>query len=370
MKIIVILFTLLTLLPCAGFAQTDDEQKAEEIKATIERIEKDIVRQEGKLATTVSPSVRLAIFDIIEGHKGRIVKLKKQLAEIEAAGPPPEAAVKETVTEEAEAEVAEEMIADEEDEITKTKQLLSKVQAEIDRLQGKLSQATAPSRIQVLTSMIEDQQARQAKLKKELLELEKAQLEEQKILEELLEGIPEEAAEAEVPPPAEDEVYIPIEVAPAVEPEKNGRLLGGLNFEIGGLVGFYSASTSFIGEIRIPTQYIFGPATTSLRLSGGFAQSGDTSRRYAPIMADAVLNFPAGWITGVENYLGAGLNYVVLTSGMQSGTIGGQVFYGVESDGFLGKLYGELGFGILRTGFSPSHKGVTVMMGYLRQWWL
>jgi len=53
-----------------------------------------------------------------------------------------------------------------------------------------------------------------------------------------------------------------------------------------------------------------------------------------------------------------------LMSGRKQGTIGGEIFYGVESTGFGGIVFGELGYGLLRTGFSPSNRGVTVLVGY------
>jgi hypothetical protein len=69
-------------------------------------------------------------------------------------------------------------------------------------------------------------------------------------------------------------------------------------------------------------------------------------------------------VTGVENYLGAGLNYTVLTTGRVMGDLGGQVFYGVDSNGFGGTLFCEVGLAMLRTGFSPSQRGVTLLFGY------
>ncbi|MFC1511272.1 hypothetical protein ACFL5U_02690 [Candidatus Margulisiibacteriota bacterium] len=137
-------------------------------------------------------------------------------------------------------------------------------------------------------------------------------------------------------------------------------------FEVGGSVGVFAGATSVSGEIRFPLLHVFGPARTSVRVAGGFAQSGDTGRRYVPVHLAGIFNFPAGWFTGVENYLGAGLNYVVYTTGRTTGSIGGELFYGVESEGFGGKLFGEMGYGMLRTGFSPSHKGMTLLVGYRR----
>jgi hypothetical protein len=141
-----------------------------------------------------------------------------------------------------------------------------------------------------------------------------------------------------------------------------------LEFEIGGSVGLFAGTTALLGELRFALPHIIGPATTSFRVAGAYAQSEDSSRRYAPLCVDGILNFPAGWFTGVDNYLGAGVNYVVQTSGRKSGSFGTEVFYGVDGEGFGGRLFGELGYGYLNTGFGPSHQGMTVLVGYRRGW--
>ena len=135
-------------------------------------------------------------------------------------------------------------------------------------------------------------------------------------------------------------------------------------FEVGMVGGLLSSATGLGGEFRFPLPYIIGPTTTALRTSLGYYQSEDSSRRYVPLQVDAVFYFPPGWFTGVHNYLGVGLNYIVLTTGRTSGTIGGQVFYGVESPGFGGKLFAEMGYGYLRTGFSAAQKGTTLLIGF------
>jgi hypothetical protein len=138
--------------------------------------------------------------------------------------------------------------------------------------------------------------------------------------------------------------------------------------ELGATMGMFAAATGLFGELRFPLNSTIGPAATGCRLAGGYVQSADAGRKYVTVQGDGILNFPAGWLTGVDNYLGAGINYVVLTSGRVPGTIGGEIFYGVEGDGFGGKLFGELGYGVLRTGFSSSHKGTTVLFGYRSPW--
>lgn len=139
------------------------------------------------------------------------------------------------------------------------------------------------------------------------------------------------------------------------------------NFELGFLSGFYAATPAFSVEFRFPLAYVVGPTTSALRLVTGFAQTENLSRRYLPIYVDTLFYFPPGYLTGVENYVGCGLNYVFLTTGRKTGSLGGQIFYGVQSEGFTGKVFGELGYGLLRTGFSPAQKGLTILLGYRKK---
>lgn len=137
-------------------------------------------------------------------------------------------------------------------------------------------------------------------------------------------------------------------------------------YEIGGRGGIFCGTTALIGEARFPLRLVLGPATTAVRLSAGLTQDWEMSRRYVPVCLDMIYNFPPDWFSGVENYLGFGLNYVALTTGRVSGSAGGQLLYGIESEGFDGRVFGEIGYGILRTGFSASQKGLTIMAGYRR----
>ena len=142
-------------------------------------------------------------------------------------------------------------------------------------------------------------------------------------------------------------------------------LASALNFEVEGRVGLFSRAMSAFGGIRLPLGFIVGPARSALRLAVGYTQPEDIARRYVLVQADGILNYPAGWLTGVENYLGLGVNYVVLTSDRVAGTVGGECFYGIDSDGFGGKLYGELGYGYIGlAGATPAYHGLTLMMGY------
>ena len=146
--------------------------------------------------------------------------------------------------------------------------------------------------------------------------------------------------------------------------EAEARPRSRFRYEFGANYGFFAGLTTVQGEFRVPLRVILGPATVNLRLATGLAQGREDSRRFIPVNLDLLFDFPPGWFTGVENYLGFGFNYLALTSGMKQGTVGGEVCYGVESGGFGGTVYGELGYAIVRTGFTPSYKGLTVLLGY------
>ncbi|HVN67906.1 MAG TPA: hypothetical protein VMT55_05990 [Candidatus Sulfotelmatobacter sp.] len=142
------------------------------------------------------------------------------------------------------------------------------------------------------------------------------------------------------------------------------RYLSRFRPEIGSVGGFFAGATSILAEVRLPLRLIIGPATTKVRLASGLTQSRDTNYRFIPANLDLIFNLPPGVLTGVENYFGAGLNYLVSTSAGKAGGLGGEVFYGVQSEGFNGLLFGEIGYALMRPGFIPAHYGATILVGY------
>ena len=229
------------------------------------------------------------------------------------------------------------------------------IQTEINRLEKKLKGIKSPSRIMEIEDLIAGHKARIKKLENELEEIEKAK------------------AEAEIQEITSPEVWeFPKIYTEERMPTQEVREIKKprFEFEIGGMGGLFAAAMGLSGELRFSLPYVLGPATSSLRIAGGLMQSEDPSRRYAPVQIDGILNFPPGWFTGVENYLGAGLNYVVLRTGREPGAIGGEIFYGVSSEGFGGKVFGEMGWGILRIDSNSSQIGTIVLVGYRRKWGL
>jgi len=246
-----------------------------------------------------------------------------------------------------------------EQEVKEIKAQISKIRVQISQIKNKAKSAPKAKQ-KKFQNEIDSYQVRIDKLIGKLAALEKQKIAKQKklgrqtALSQTLEVID-----------SEEVVEIPSFETESVSPIiREKRTL----FQVGGNIGLFAGVMGGIGELRLPLGKIVGPAKLALRFSGGLLQNDDMSKRYAPIMFDCLLNFPAGWFTGVENYLGIGGNYICRMTGGQAGTIGGQLCYGIESDGFGGKLYGELGWAILRTGFSPSQKGTTVLFGYRLPW--
>lgn|GEM_PF-1136698 len=238
------------------------------------------------------------------------------------------------------------------DQVYQLEMQTSKVKAEMIRLdkQAKKYPPGSAKSIQI-SNLLDGQRARLEKLDAQLNKLQG----------------PQEIVVSDEPIQLTQEVEVIAEPVAAEEPVPEGQpalwqrlpaYAWGINF------GAFAGATSVNGETRIKLPYIRDAVTSSSRVMLGYAVSRDGTRKYVPFCLDVMLNYPPGYVTGVDNYLGAGLNYVVMTSGRVAGTVGGQLFYGVESEGFGGKLFGELGYGTLCTGFSAPHQGVTLLIGY------
>jgi hypothetical protein len=236
-------------------------------------------------------------------------------------------------------------------EVVKQKKQLAKLDKDVNRLQKKLK-ATKNNQLKAtINNKIKLEQAQIKQIKQRLYP----------------KAVKRPAAVPKISLPSEPMVTMEVgseEGGVSAEGESNTKVRGGWRYEIGGNAGFFAGTTAFLAELKVPLRYVFGPATTALRLSSGLTQTKETDRRLVPVNLDLIFNFPPGWFSGVENYLGAGLNYVVATSDGKQGTLGGELFYGVASAGFGGTVYGELGYAVLRTGFAGSYKAATVLAGY------
>lgn len=129
--------------------------------------------------------------------------------------------------------------------------------------------------------------------------------------------------------------------------------------------GMFSGAMGINAGLIFPQRFPkIGPSSSALRISGGYAQNLEEGRKYLPIAVDEIFNFPAGWLTSEDNYVGAGINYTALTSGRKAGTFGWEMFYGIVSEGFGGDIFGELGYGVLRSGIGAQQEGICLLVGY------
>lgn len=132
---------------------------------------------------------------------------------------------------------------------------------------------------------------------------------------------------------------------------------------------------SGIGALLIDQKWDrpFDLKNIAVKTGVAYAQGKDQDRierKNALVFVDGVYMLPFT-INGYDSnkpYIGGGLNYLVLTSGQKSGTVGGEVYLGIESHlQNWDKHYVELGYSAIRTGFSPCYKGLYFTVGYRRK---
>ncbi|HTY12594.1 MAG TPA: hypothetical protein VMD02_00235, partial [Candidatus Omnitrophota bacterium] len=92
--------------------------------------------------------------------------------------------------------------------------------------------------------------------------------------------------------------------------------------------------------------------------------SDQIDRKNLMIFADGVWRLGKASLDVVGMYLGAGANCLVMTTGRVQGQPGGEVYVGFDSKtGRSEFIYAELGYGAIRTGFSPTYKGLNAVLG-------
>jgi len=146
-----------------------------------------------------------------------------------------------------------------------------------------------------------------------------------------------------------------------------------------GVTGGYVAGNSVIvvrGDLLLGDGLQLGPwlglseDTIEWKIGLGAALGTDTAgtaARAVPLFVDGIINLPADWMFGIENYVGGGVNYVLYGTGRAGGSYGGQVSYGLQGDVGLGGIsYAEIGYSIIRSGAitTPySMRGIGVNFG-------
>jgi len=110
---------------------------------------------------------------------------------------------------------------------------------------------------------------------------------------------------------------------------------------------------------------ILGIGGTGIKAGLRYAQGEDSNkniRKNILICADGIYDFNSG--PGAIFYLAGGLNYLAYTTGQTNGGVGAELYLGVEEGSFAyGSLYAEAGYSAIRTGFSPTIKGLYLNFG-------
>lgn len=136
--------------------------------------------------------------------------------------------------------------------------------------------------------------------------------------------------------------------------------------QVGISLGYTAGLPAIQAEARFHD--VFDMVRTSFRIGATYAQGEDTDkvmRKHALLAVDGMYRLNPPQAQGFRSYVGGGLNYDVYTTGQKSGAMGYQLFYGVEAGpANNGQTFFELGYGTIKTGFSPDNTGLMAMIGY------
>lgn len=184
-------------------------------------------------------------------------------------------------------------------------------------------------------------------------------------------------AEGVAPPPP---VAVPPPPPPAKIAPSAGGALFGWGLKTAGSLGYVMNKSVLAvrGDALLPDPLGLGPIvglpadSVMYKVGLGYITGKDNTDldfRAVPLYVDGVIMLPADVLGGIESYLGGGVNYLLSRTGKTSGSIGGQIYYGILGDLGLGagKAFGQVGYSILRTGdkdYPRSAKGITAELGY------
>ncbi|OGC05550.1 hypothetical protein A3H38_06185 [candidate division WOR-1 bacterium RIFCSPLOWO2_02_FULL_46_20] len=136
--------------------------------------------------------------------------------------------------------------------------------------------------------------------------------------------------------------------------------------KIGFSVGFVAGIPAAMADLRFFEP--FDILSTNARTGVAYAQGTDsagTGRTHLLLIVDGIYRLSTQPAPGLRAYTGLGFNYNAATSDRKTGAIGGQLFYGVEGGRpEKGQTIFEIGYGAIRTGFSPDYVGITALFGY------
>ena len=148
-------------------------------------------------------------------------------------------------------------------------------------------------------------------------------------------------------------------------PEKK-NLPSARPLEFGISLGLLANIPGACAELR--WNQLFDNNNLSVKTGLMYADGNDANgfeRKHALIFADGLWRLSQLEDNRVGIYIGGGLNYLVLTTGRVSGAVAGETYAGLDSKmGRNETLFVEMGFGAIRTGVSPSYKGLNAVLGY------
>lgn len=156
--------------------------------------------------------------------------------------------------------------------------------------------------------------------------------------------------------------------------------LFGMGLDTAYAIGYIADKSviSLRGDVILADPLGLGPIvglpaeSVKYRVGLGYTQGNDTNDntwKSIPLYVDGLIMLPADVLGGIESYLGGGINYVVYRTGQTSGSLGGEIYYGIQGDiGLGGKSFAQVGYTILRTGSvttgtAYSTKGIGIEVG-------
>lgn len=162
---------------------------------------------------------------------------------------------------------------------------------------------------------------------------------------------------------------------PQIVPSEEADPILGANLErmarkqnkhkIGFSAGYIAGVPAVMADFRFFEP--FDILSTNARTGVAYAQGVDSAgieRTHFLIIVDGIYRLSAQPAPGLRAYAGLGVNYNAATSDRKTGAIGGQFFYGVEGGRpEEGQTIFEIGYGTIRTGFSPDYMGLTILFG-------
>ncbi|MBU0672255.1 MAG: hypothetical protein KJ732_04410 [Candidatus Margulisbacteria bacterium] len=189
----------------------------------------------------------------------------------------------------------------------------------------------------------------------------------------------EAESEMAAPPPPPRPVAPTPPPRPAARPAAPSAGLFGMGINTGYSVGYLAGNSVIVGrgDLILSDPLGIGPMlgladdaiAWKVGLGGALASKdiNDNERKAIPLFVDGILNIPADVMGGVASYVGGGVNYVLYGSGRETGSYGGQVYYGIQGDiGLGGNSYAELAYSIIRSGATTtpySMKGIGINIG-------